>query len=47
MPYRLNPKNKKQVQVKKEGKWKLVKEHLSENHATRHLRALQLNVKEK
>ena len=47
MPYRLNPKNKKQVQVKRDGEWVNKKTHLSADQALRHLRALKLNVKEK
>jgi hypothetical protein len=46
MPYRINPQNAKQVQVKKSGKWVLEKEHLSKEQALKHLRALKLNVKE-
>ena len=44
MPYRINPENEKQVQVKKGDKWQLLKTHLSAKQAGRHLRALRLNV---
>jgi hypothetical protein len=46
MPYRINPKNKKEVQVKRDDKWVSKKVHLSEEQALKHLRALKLNVKE-
>jgi hypothetical protein len=46
MPYRINPENEKQVQVKKEDEWILLKEHLSANQASRHLKALNMNVTE-
>jgi hypothetical protein len=47
MPYRINPKNSKEVQVKKDDKWQTLKTHLSEDQAKRHYRALVLNVEEK
>lgn len=47
MPYRINPVNKKQVQVKKSGKWQLLKIHKSAADAIKHLTALKINVKHK
>lgn len=47
MPYRLNPKNKRQVQVKKSGRWKLLKTHMSAAKARAHLYALNKNVRHK
>lgn len=44
MPYRLNPKNKRQVQVKKSGKWKVKKAYRSKKKALKLQRALYLNV---
>lgn len=45
MPYRLNPKNKKQVQVKKGARWAVLKTHRSAAQAKKHLAALKINVK--
>ena len=46
MPYRINPKNRKQVQVKKGDNWEVLKTHLSPEQARKHLTALTMNVKE-
>jgi len=46
MPYRLNPSNRKEVQVYKDGKWKRLKLHPSVAKALKHLAALKINVKE-
>jgi len=46
MPYRLNPKDKKEVQVKKNKRWQILKRHPSKNKAMGHLAALKINVKE-
>jgi hypothetical protein len=45
VPYRLNPNNKKQVQVKKSGRWQVLKSHSSLEAAKKHLAALKINVK--
>ncbi len=44
MPYRINPENKKEVQVRKGGKWVRVKVHKDSKSAARHLYALRKNV---
>lgn len=46
MPYRLNPVNKREVQVKKGGAWKRLKLHPTTGKASKHLAALKANVKE-
>jgi len=45
MPYRLNPKNKKQVQQKKGSAWVTLKTHPTASKARAHLTALNINVK--
>lgn len=45
MPYRLNPKNRKQVQIQKGGKWKVLKTHPTVAKAMKHLAALKINVR--
>ena len=47
MPYRLNPKNKKQVQVYKNGGWRVVKTHKTPSKARGHLSQLKRNVRHK
>jgi hypothetical protein len=48
MPYRLNPKDKTMVEVKRgENRWQLVKKHPNEKAARKHLAALQINVEDK
>jgi hypothetical protein len=46
MPYRLNPSNKKEIQVKRAGKWLRFRLHPTVGKASTHLRALKANVKE-
>lgn len=46
MPYRTNPKNSKEVQVLKKGKWVSKKIFGTAREALAHLRALVINVKE-
>jgi hypothetical protein len=46
MPYRINPENKKEVQVKRGGKWVLKKRFSSAGQAEAYKRALKLNVTE-
>ncbi len=46
MPYRLNPKDKSEVQVFK-GVWRKLKKHKSVKDAQRHLTALRANVEHK
>lgn len=45
MPYRINPTNKKEVQIKKGKVWKRLKLHPNAKAALAHLRALKINVK--
>lgn len=45
MPYRLNPKDTKEVQVKKNKKWQRLMRHPSKGKAKGHLTALNINVK--
>lgn len=47
MPYRLNPKNKNEVQVRRGGRWVLEHRHESAADARRHLYALTTNVRHK
>ena len=47
MPFRLNPKNKKQVQVKRGVRWVRLKTHPSLKKARAHLTALNINVRHK
>ena len=47
MPYRLNPKNKREVQVKRGNNWTTLKVHPTTQKALKHLQALQINVKDK
>lgn len=44
MPYRLNPNNKKQVQVKRRGRWIVLKTHPTVRKARAHLYMLNKNV---
>lgn len=44
MPYRLNPKNRRQVQVKRASGWVLKKTHPSVAEAKAHMSALNINV---
>lgn len=44
MPYRLNPSNRRQVQVKRSGRWVVVKTHSTVPDAEAHLAALNINV---
>lgn len=44
MPYRLNPKNKREVQVKRGKKWTKKKTYRSRKKALKLQRALYLNV---
>lgn len=44
MPYRINPKNKKQVQVQRGRRWASLKTHPSARAAAKHLAALNINV---
>lgn len=44
MPYRLNPKNKAEVQKNENGRWVLVKRHPTTDKARKHLAALEINV---
>jgi len=48
MPYRINPKNPREVQVKRRGRWVRLKggSHKAPAQARKHLAALQANVKE-
>lgn len=46
MPYRLNPNNKKEVQIKKGKRWVRLKLHPNNQRALAHLRALKINVEE-
>lgn len=45
MPYRINPNNAREVQIKKGGKWKKLKLHANAGAARRHLGALSANVR--
>lgn len=45
MPYRLSPKDKTTVQVKKKNRWTRLKKHQSQEKARKHLAALKINVK--
>jgi len=45
MPYRISPKNKTVVQVKKNNRWTKLKKHPSKEKARKHLAALKINVK--
>jgi len=50
MPYRLNPKDKTEVQVKKSGKWRRYKKYsgrFAKSKALALLRALSMNVRHK
>lgn len=49
MPYRINPKNSKEVQVKKNNKWQKLKGggHETSAQARSHLTALNINVHHK
>lgn len=47
MPYRINPKNGKEVQIKKGNRWVRKKLHPNAAKARAHLTALKINVKEK
>jgi hypothetical protein len=44
MPYRLNPKNKRQVQVNRNGKWVVLKTYKTTKQALAYFRALYINV---
>lgn len=46
MPYRLAPRDKRVVQVLRNGKWVTLKRHTDRSSAKRHLIALRINVKE-
>ena len=45
MPYRLNPQDKLEVQVKKNNRWRRVKKHTSQKNARAHVFQLKKNVK--
>jgi len=45
MPYRISPKDKTVVQVKKKNRWTRLKKHPSTEKAKKHLTALKINVK--
>lgn len=47
MPYRLNPKNHREVQVYRNGKWMKLKIHATTQKAQKHLAALKYNVEDK
>jgi hypothetical protein len=47
MPYRLNPKDKKQVQEKRNGKWVVKKTYKTTKQALAYFRALYINVTKK
>lgn len=47
MPYRLNPTDKKVVQVMRNGRWQKFKSHPTVARAKAHLVALNKNVKHK
>lgn len=44
MPYRLNPKNRREVQVKRKGRWLHRHTHKTVREAKGHLAALNKNV---
>lgn len=44
MPYRLNPKNRRQVQVKRKSGWVLKKTHKTVALAKKHVSALNIHV---
>lgn len=44
MPYRLNPKNRRQVQVKRGTRWVLKKTHKTVALAKKHVSALNIHV---
>lgn len=46
MPYRLNPKDPKEVQVKKGGAWVRLKRYSTAEAARKRLAAMKINVKE-
>jgi len=46
MPYRLNPNNKKQIQVKKDGRWVVYHTHPSVKKAKAQLYVLNKKVKD-
>jgi hypothetical protein len=46
MPYRLNPSNKREIQVKRAGKWLRFRLHSTVGKAAAHLKALRTNVEE-
>jgi len=46
MPYRLNPSDKREIQVKRAGKWLRLRLHPTVGKAAAHLKALKANVKE-
>jgi len=45
MPYRLSPRDKTVVQVKKNKRWTKLKKHPSQGAAKKHIAALKINVK--
>jgi hypothetical protein len=49
MPYRLNPNDKTQVQIKRNNKWVMLKggKHKTKKEAKAHLTALNINVHKK
>ena len=47
MPYRISPKDKTVVQVKKNNRWQKLKEHPTQVKAKKHLTALNINVRHK
>lgn len=44
MPYRINPKDPKEVQVKKGGKWVSLKRYATAEMAQKRLSAMRINV---
>lgn len=44
MPYRLNPKDRREVQVKRPSGWVKLKLHPTVDKARKHLAALKINV---
>ena len=44
MPYRLNPRNRREVQVKRKSRWAREKLHPTVAKAKKHVSALNINV---
>jgi hypothetical protein len=45
-PYRINPQNKREVQVLKAGVWRKLKEYPTVEEALKRLAAMKINVEE-